>query len=239
MKVHLLTAAVLFSAVSLKAQTAPECPPPITHIDVVAGSFATQPGATFRLKGFSAVLVPKGKTAPQCYAKVTVIHRGEIVADDASLDTVFTTKLARGKSKIKNFTVVNEPQKVTVSGTLKKIIPVKFTIEGTLSTDGTSIALHATSFKADGVPVKGLLGIFGKDLSSVVKVKGVQGISVQHDTISFKPELLANLKGRIVAVSNIEGALVLRYGAGEADKQPHASLVDATPEPVAKVPVAK
>lgn len=231
MKLYLLIAAALLSAVTLHAQTAPACPPPISHIHVESGSFSTQPGATFRLKSFSADLVPRGHIAPLCYVKLTVVQHGEIIADDASLGKVFTAKLAKGNSKIKNFKVVNDPQKVTLSGTLKKIVPVKFTIEGTLSTDGTSISLHATTFKADGIPVKGLLEIFGKELSSVVKVKNVQGVSVQQDTISFKPELLANLKGHITAVSNVEGALVLRYGPGVANERPHDAPAASTSEP--------
>jgi len=234
MKVYLLAAAALLSCVPVHAQTLPQCPPPVSHIQVEAGSFATQPGATFRLKHFSADLVPRGKSAPMCYAKLTVIHHGEIVADDASLIKVFTTKLAKGESKIKNFKIVNETQKVTLSGTLRKVVPVKFTIEGTLSTDGSSVSLHATTFKADGVPVKGLLGIFGKDLSSVVKVKGVQGISIQQNTVSFKLEPLADLKGHLAAASNIEGALVLRFGPGGTDERPHDTSEESTSKAAAR-----
>ncbi len=235
MKVYLLAAAALLIRVPVHAQTLPACPPPVSHINVEAGAFATQPGAIFRLKNFSADLVPKGKSAPMCYAKLTVVQHGEIVADDTSLTEVFTTKLAKGKSKIKNFKVVNDPQKVTLSGTLKKLVPIKFTIEGTVSTDGSSITLHATTFKADGIPVKGLLGIFGKDLSSVIKVKGVQGISIEQNTVSFKLQPLANLKGHLAAVSNIEGALVLRYGPGSPSERPHDDATDGTSaKPAAK-----
>lgn len=212
MKTHLLAFVSLFLCVQLAAQ-APACPPPVGHTEIESGSYSSQPGVNFKLTHFSADLVPEGDTAPMCYGKNTVVSHADILADDQSLTKVFTSKLAKGNSKIRNFKVVNMDGSVTLSGTIKKVVPVKFSITGKVATDGEAIVLHASSIKADGVPVKGLLELFGKNLSSVMKVKNVRGVKIEENTISFKPEQLAHLKGHIAAATSISGALMLRYGS--------------------------
>lgn len=211
MKVHLLSLAALFVCVRIAAQ-APACPPPPGHIDVESGSYSMQPGASFKLTHFSADLVPEGDSPPMCYGKTTVVAHAGIFADDKSLTTVFTSKLKSSNSKIKNFKVANTEGVATLSGQIKKVVPVNFSISGAVTTDGTAIMLHATSIKADGVPVKGLLELFGKNLSSVIKVKNLKGVDLKDNTISFKPEPLAHLKGHILSASSIDGGLMLRYG---------------------------
>ena len=217
MKVHLLSLAALFICVRLAAQ-APLCSPPIGHLDVESGSYSMQPGVTFQLTHFSADLVPEGDSAPLCYGKTSVVSHAEIFASDQSLTNVFTSKLQKDKSKIKNFKVANTERAVTLSGTIKKGVPVNFMISGHIRTDGTAITLHVTSIKADGVPVQGLLELFGKNLSSVMKVNNLKGVSVNENTISFKLEQLAHLKGHITVARNVAGGLMLRYGPGPGEE---------------------
>ena len=203
--------AVLFVPGVLLAAPASGCPAHPSHIELLSGSFNSQPGVSFRLRHFVANLVPMGKTAPACFQKMTVVSRAEIFVSNESLSKLFTEKLETSDSKIKDFKVSNGTGKVTLSGKIKKLIPIQFSIEGPVTTDGTSLRVEAHSIKADGIPVKALLGLVGEHLSSVLAMKGMPGISVEENSLSFAPEQIAHLKGHIRSVESTATGLILRY----------------------------
>ena len=185
-----------------------------------SGTFSSQPGVTFRLSHFVATLEPREKTAPGCYQKDTVLAHGEIFISNESLTRVFASKLEAANSKIKNFKVQNGLGKVTLSGSITKVIPIAFTIEGPVSTDGKVLQLAATRIKADGIPVKALLDAVGEHLSAVLKLNGVPGVGVTGDTLSFSPEQIAHLKGHIDSAESRADGLILRYGKARPEKAP-------------------
>ncbi len=218
MSKKLVAFVLLVSPFALLAQTPPppappKCPPPIGHIDVANGTFSNQPGISFRLRHFSATLVPEGRTAPFCYGKITVVSHAEIFVDNASLTKVFSSKLSDSESKIQDFKVVNSELNVTLSGTIKKIIPIHFSIAGPVTTDGTGLLLRADKIKADGIPVKALLGLVGEHLSSVLGMKNVRGVTVQENTMTFLPEQIAHLKGHIQSVTTSSAGITLIYSS--------------------------
>ena len=187
------------------------------------GSYSSQPGVTFNLRHFAATLVPQGSKAPECYAKVTVVSRAEIFVSNASLTEVFAEKLGKTDSKIKNLKIENGLGKVTLSGSISKLMPIQFTISGSVTTDGTALLLDANQIKADGIPVKALMKMVGEDLGSVLGLKGVNGITVEDNRMSFFPEQIAHLRGYISSVETTNEGLILRYGrkpAGRAAAHP-------------------
>ena len=205
---------VFFCCATLSGMLAaqPPCATHPSHISMASGSFSTEPGVVFNLKHFVATLVPMGPQAPVCYQKMTVVSHAEIFVDNASLTRVFTQKLGGAESKIKDFEVKNGLGKVTLSGTVSKIIPIHFTIEGPVTTDGAMLLLDARSIKADGIPVKALLALVGEHLSSVFALKGVGGVAVNENTLSFSPEAIAHLKGYITGVETSDAGVTLHYG---------------------------
>ena len=202
---------VLLVPTVMLAAPPPRCPAYPSHIELLSGSFSSQPGVSFRLRHFVANLVPMGKVAPDCFQKMTVVSRAEIFVSNESLSKLFTEKLETSDSKIKDFKVRNDVGKVTLSGKIKKLIPVQFSIEGPVTTDGTSLRVEAHSIKADGIPVKALLGLVGEHLSSVLALKGMPGIAVEENVLSFAPEQIAHLKGHIRSVESTATGLILRY----------------------------
>ncbi len=195
------------------------CPPAASHISIQSGTYASKPGITFHLRNFNATLVPIGKTAPACYQKMTVVSRAEIFVSNESLTQVFAEKLGGGESKIKGFKVENGIGKVTLSGRITKIVPIEFTIEGPVTTDGTSILLDAGKIKADGIPLKALLTMVGEHLNNVLGLKNIPGISVDDNRLSFFPEQIAHLKGHIESVVTSPQGLTLRYADTTAHRQ--------------------
>lgn len=188
------------------------CPDGPSHIVMESGSYSSQPGVSFSLHHFSATLVPRGKTDPMCFQKFTDVSHAEIFVSNESITRLFTKKLGATNSKIRDFKIQHEFGKVTMSGEITKVIPIKFSISGPISTDGTLLSMTATSVVADGIPVKPLLTMVGEHLSSMLPFKGMDGFTVDGNTLSFSPEKVAHLRGYITAVNATPQGLTLHYG---------------------------
>ena len=194
-----------------RAQTAP-CPLHPSHIVMTSGSYSSQPGVTFQLRHFDAMLVPLGKTAPSCFEKMTVVSRAEIFVSNETLTAIFSEKLEHSDSKIQDFKVENGLSNATLSGKIKHMVPISFSIEGPVTTNGSEIRLDAQKIKADGIPIKAVLGLVGEHLNSVLQLRGMNGIKLEENALSFSPEKVAHLKGHITSVTPSGTGLTLRYG---------------------------
>ncbi len=203
----------------------PACPDASSHIVVESGSFSSQPGVSFALHHFSASLIPMGKTAPLCLEKMTNVAHAEIFVSNESLTKVFAKKMGATESSIRNLKIENGLGKVSLSGEMVKIIPLKFTIEGPVTTDGTLLLLNASKISADGIPLKLLLTLVGQHLGSMVGFKGVSGVEVNENVISFSPEKIAHLKGYIASVDTTPQGLTLHYGPRPHGLAPHPTVV--------------
>ena len=175
------------------------------------GSFSSQPEVTFELRHFVANLVPLGRKAPLCDQKMTVVSHADIFVSNESLTHVFAAKLGQTDSKIKGLQIENGLDKVSLRGEIVKMIPLKFSIEGPVTTDGNALLLHVNKIDADGIPIKALLDLIGDQLSSVLNFKGVKGLVVEGNTMAFYPEQIAHLKGHIASVECSPQGLTLHY----------------------------
>ena len=211
MKKHLGShfAGFLFASSLLAQKQA--CPPTASHISITNGTFSSQPGVSFRLKNFNATLVPIGRTAPTCYEKMTVVSHAEIFVSNESLSNIFSEKLQNSQSKIKDFRVENGLSGATLSGKIAHVIPLSFSVEGPVTTNGSEIRLDAKKIKADGIPVKELMHMVGAELNSVLQLKGMSGITIEDNALSFSPEQVAHLKGHIASVTTSAEGLTLLY----------------------------
>lgn len=187
------------------------CPIAASHIAMESGSYSSQPGVQFVLHHFDATLVPMGKAAPQCLGKMTDVAHADIFVSNESLTKVFAGKLSTTGSDIRDLKIVHGVGTVTISGAMGKVVPVRFSIEGPVSTDGTVLSMTADKIDADGIPIKGLLEMVGKHLSSVLGFKGVNGVQVEGNVMSFSPEKVAHLRGYIASVEATPDGLTLHY----------------------------
>ncbi len=80
-----------------------------------------------------------------------------------------------------------------------------------MSTDGSAIRLDAKTVKVDGLPIKDLLKLLGAELNSLVPIKGMKGVEVGEDYLSFSPEAVADLSGHIASVTTSDTGLMIRY----------------------------
>ena len=195
-----------------EARPSQQCPRNDSRIHMRAGSFSSQPGVTFDLHPFFAHLVPMSDTAPGCYQAMTVVQHAVIFTSNDSLSNIFVAKLRESDSKLRDLKIVNGNGTVRLTGSMHELVPIQFLVEGPVTTDGASIRVDVQTIKADGIPIKLLLETLGKDLNAVFGSITVPGITVHGNTLLFRPEYLAHLKGHILSAISTPTGLTLTYG---------------------------
>lgn len=207
-KLVVLAAAILFP---LLASAAPvRCPPPRTAMEMEKGTYSPQEGVEFHLQQFSAFMDARSKKAPLCFARMTIINQGQVFITSESLGRMFARKIREGKSSISDVKIEMKDNAVRISGKMKKVIPLPFDIEGPVTTDGNVLRLEAKSIKAAKLPVKGLLNMVGAHLASVIGAETAAGVTAKEDVLTFEPEKLAFIKGRIASLQvKPQGLLVV------------------------------
>jgi len=80
-----------------------------------------------------------------------------------------------------------------------KLVDIHFEIIGGLrATSDGKIRLHPTSIKADGVPVKRLIHLFGVELAGLIKQGNDRGVEIRDDDMIIDPNLIiAHRKSKV------------------------------------------
>jgi hypothetical protein len=147
------------------------------------------------------------------------IDSAEVGMTPASLTGLMNSYvLAYEGSPIKKLTVSIDGNRLIQKGTVHKKIDLPFEIEGSLSTtDDGLIRVHADKIMSAHVPVKGLLHLFGEDLSKLINQNEAHGMKVVGDDIILSPQALTpppHLAGRITRVRIENGEIVQTFESG-------------------------
>lgn len=151
------------------------------------------------------------------------IDSAEIAMTPASLAALMNHFLFAGPdAPVKNVAIEIRNGRLVQTSTLNKKVPVRATLEGEISaTPEGDLKLHTTKISAGKVPVKGLLDLFGVELSDVIKSQESKGLTVVKDDLVLDPERLLpppRMRGRVTA-ARIEGdRVVLTFGGGEKER---------------------
>src|ERR1051326_1198635 len=131
---------------------------------------------------------------------ITRIRTGEIAMAVSTLSDLLNQRVfAYPGAPVKNITVKAEKGKLKQTGTMHKGVNLPFELEGPIdATPSGEIRLHAEKVSSAHVPMKGLLHLFGEDLSKVINVRKDRGVSVEGDNILIQP-------GRLLPPPQIEG----------------------------------
>lgn len=214
--IGLLLATILISLPALAAEPV-KCPEAPSHMVVEKGRYSPFEGVTFALEGFVARMVPRGNSVPLCLIKVNEIQRGRVFLTGESLTRLFNQRTQGKKRSIDDVKIETKGEHVIISGKVKKLVPVPFEIEGPVSSAGPHLRVEAKKIEAAGLPVKGLLNMLGAELGSIVGGQ-TEGVTVNENTLTFRPENLANIRGQIAAVNVTSEGLAVTFGA-PAQKQ--------------------
>ena len=147
------------------------------------------------------------------------IAQAEIGMTAASLTTVLNKHvLAASDAPIKDVSVQIDKGKIKIKGKLHSKGDVPFETEGMLSvTPDGKLRLHAEKIRAAHLPVKGLMDLFGVELSDLVKSGKVRGLQPEGDDIILDPAQLLpppRIAGKVVAV-RIQGNEIVQTFGGE------------------------
>ena len=191
-----------------------------------------------RIRTLRGALLRTNKAKPPWFDdKESFIYRidsGTIGMGTDSLASLLNNYVfAYPKAPLKDVSISIEGNQVKMTGTTHKVTDIPFEVVGDLlATPEGKIQLHPTSIKAAGIPVKGLMGLFGVELDDLIKATESRGVKVDDNDITMDPEVMLpppEIRGKIIAV-RIEGnELVQVFGlsndksSGGGSSRPTAS----------------
>jgi hypothetical protein len=148
-------------------------------------------GIVLRVRTLDGELVSRGANTPPVFDDPTSytlrIQAAEMAIDATSLNTLMA-RVFTGSSPIRDLKLTIADGEIQQRGKLHKGIDVPFSMKTSVSaTADGRLRLRATSLKAVGVPVKGMLDLFGVDLDNLMKMPGQRGIQVEGDDILLSP----------------------------------------------------
>jgi hypothetical protein len=171
----------------------------------------------------------RGRLEPTGSGPVTLDDRGSFILDVNSavmaISTASLTELlnayvfAYDHAPLKNITVTAKDGRLKQKGTMHKGVDLPFEMEGSVSaTPDGNIRLHADKIKSGPLPFKGLLHLFGEDLSKLVNVNEARGVRIEGDDILLFPGRMLpppHIRGRVAAV-RVEGDSIVQVFEGPA-----------------------
>jgi hypothetical protein len=179
---------------------------------VEKGQYSPVEGATFNLQDFAANMVALGKTSPLCFERTAHVLRGRAFISSESLTKLFDQKVQQSDASVSDVKVEIKGDSAHISGKVHKGIDIPFEIEGPISTDGTVLILQTKKIKAEGIPVKGLLGMVGVHLGSLLGSESVDGVVAKGNTLVFEPAKIAHVRGRITSARISTDGLTIIFG---------------------------
>jgi len=147
------------------------------------------------------------------------IDAAEIAMTPASLAAMMNHFLFAGPdAPVKNVAIEIRDGHLVQTSTLRKKVPIRATLIGDISaTPEGDLRLHTTRISAGKVPVKGLLDLFGVELSDVIKSQESKGLKVVQDDFILDPEKLLpppRMRGKVTAARIVGDRVVLTFGGG-------------------------
>jgi len=160
------------------------------------------------------------------------IDSAEVAISAASLTALMNSYvLAYSEAPIKKVKVTIRGDRIIQEGTVHKGVDLPFEIEGSVSaTSDGDIRLHSTKIKAAHVPVKGLLHLFGEDLSKLVNQNAGRGMKIAGDDIILNLRALTpppHLAGRVTRVGIVDGKIIQVFDSGRHLPVLHPSFESA------------
>jgi hypothetical protein len=154
------------------------------------------------------------------------INSAEVAMTAASLSALLNSYvLAYPGAPIKNVEVSFKDGRILEKGTLHKGIDLAFEIEGSLApTADGNLRMHAEKIKSAHLPIKGLLHLFGEDLSKLVNRNAGRGMRIEGDDIILNLRAVTpppHLEGRVARVGIEGGKIVQFFNSGR-----HAAALD-------------
>jgi hypothetical protein len=184
-------------------------------------NFRMAPGVVLQIRSVRGRLVPTGPhpvILDDRDSFTLEIDNAVIAISTASLTQLLNSYVfAYDGAPLKNITVKAKGDRLEQKGTMHKGVDLPFEMEGPVSpTPDGNIRLHADKIKSEHIPFKGLLHLFGEDLSKLVNVNEARGVRIEGDDIFLFPSRMMpapHIHGRVTAV-RVEGDNIVQVFEG-------------------------
>jgi hypothetical protein len=173
------------------------------------------------IKSLRGAIAGKSKRTPPAFddkhSFILTIDKGTVGITTASLTEVMNEYVFNyPHAPIKKIAITADGNKLRLKGTVHKVVDIHFEIAGGLNaTSDGKISLHPSSIKADGLPVKRLMHLFGVELAGLTKQGNARGVEIKDDDLIIDPNLIIpapEIKGSVASV-RIEGDRIMEeYG---------------------------
>ncbi len=157
---------------------------------------------------------------------IVAIDSAEVSVSMASMTHAMNTYVfGEPDAPLKNLQLSAEGSQIRQKGILRKGPGIPFEMVGEISaTPDGKIRIHPTKMKAEHVPVKGLMKLFGLDMAQMINTRKTKGFSVDDNDVILDPALMLpppQMRGRITAV-RIEGDQIMQIFGKETRNAPPA-----------------
>jgi len=193
----------------------------LSQVQMQNVDFHVDDAVVLRIKTLRGALAGKSKARPPAFddkqSFIIKVDSGNVGISTASLTALMNNYVfAYPHAPLKKIAIATEPGRIKIKGIVHKVADIHFEIAGDVEpTPEGKIRIHPASIKADGVPVKRLMHLFGLDLAKLIKAGQARGVEIQDDDLILDPELIIpapEVRGKVTSVQ-IEGdKLVLIYG---------------------------
>jgi len=170
------------------------------------------------IRSLRGQMVPVSRTKPvtldDVNSFVTRIDSAEIGLSAKSLSDLLNKYVfAYPGAPLKDIVITMEGGRLKQRGVMHKGVDLPFEVEGTLDvTPDGEIRFHAQKVSSAHIPLKGLMHLFGENLSKFINLKRDRGVTLEGDNILLNPGRMLpppRIEGRVTA-ARIEGDRILQ-----------------------------
>jgi hypothetical protein len=213
------------------AQTAakpPEIHEPVeaeTQVEMVNVNLHLDPVLVLHIRHLAGKFLSTRKGQPPTFddklSYIVAIDSAEVGVSLANMTYAMNTYVfGEPDAPLKNLELSREGSEIKQTGTLKKGIGIHFEMVGAMSaTPDGKIRIHPTRMRAEHLPVKGLMKLFGLDMAKMINTRNTRGFTVDDNDVILDPTLMLpppKMRGRITAIRVQGDEIVQIFGKEQA-----------------------
>ena len=208
-----------------------------THVEMVNVNIHLDTELILHIRHLTGRFLPTRKGQPPTFdddrSYIVAIDSAEVGISMASMTHAMNTYVfGEPDAPIKNLELSSDGSQIRQKGTLKKGVGIPFEMVGEISaTPDGKIRIHPTEMKAEHIPVRGLMKLFGLDMAKLINTRKTKGFSVDDNDIILDPALALpppQMRGRITTVRIQGDEIVQIFGKETPDtaaERPHSNYM--------------
>jgi hypothetical protein len=194
-----------------------------TQVEFVNVNIHLDPVLVLHIRHLVGKFLPTKKGQPPTFddklSYIVAIDSAEVGVSLASMTYAMNTYVfGEPDAPLKNLKLSREGSEIKQTGTLKKGIGIPFEMVGTMSpTPDGKIRIHPTRIRAEHLPVKGLMKLFGLDMAKMINTRNTKGFTVDDNDVILDPTLMLpppKMRGRITAI-RVQGDEIVQIFGNE------------------------